>query len=115
MLLARPVGAGAGRRGIYTCIDAKGRRLTADRPIAECIDREQKELSPSGTVKRQDRPGADGRRSAPPRKQERSKAMEERSRLAEEKKRDRALLARYPDQAAHDKERADGPRAGRTR
>jgi hypothetical protein len=24
---------------IYTCIDSKGRRLTADRPIPDCIDR----------------------------------------------------------------------------
>src|SRR5436190_9468818 len=39
--------------GIYTCVDSKGRRLTADRPIAECTDRVQKELNPSGTVKRQ--------------------------------------------------------------
>ena len=26
---------------IYSCIDAKGRRLTSDRPIMECLDREQ--------------------------------------------------------------------------
>ena len=37
--------------GVYTCIDAKGRKLTADRPIVECIDREQKVLNPSGTVR----------------------------------------------------------------
>ena len=37
--------------GVYTCTDAKGRKLTADRPIAECTDREQKILNPSGTVK----------------------------------------------------------------
>jgi hypothetical protein len=24
--------------GIYTCVDAKGRKLTSDRPIAECAD-----------------------------------------------------------------------------
>ena len=23
---------------IYTCIDAQGRRITSDRPIAECLD-----------------------------------------------------------------------------
>jgi hypothetical protein len=33
------------------------------------------------------------------------KVIEERNRLAEEKKRDRALVTRYPDRAAHDKER----------
>ena len=45
-------GSWAQMRSIYTCIDAKGRRLTADRPIAECLDREQKELSGNGTVRR---------------------------------------------------------------
>ena len=38
--------------GIYTCVDAQGRRLTSDRPIRACIDREQKVLNPSGTVRR---------------------------------------------------------------
>ena len=37
--------------GIYTCIDSRGRKLTSDRPIAECTDREQSILNPSGTVK----------------------------------------------------------------
>ena len=37
---------------IYSCVDAAGRRLTADRPILECIDREQRVLGPSGTVQR---------------------------------------------------------------
>ena len=36
---------------IYTCTDASGRKLTSDRPIAECRDREQTILNPSGTVK----------------------------------------------------------------
>ena len=39
--------------GIYTCVDRNGRRLTADRPIPECLDREQRELSPSGMTRRQ--------------------------------------------------------------
>src|SRR3989344_1799514 len=39
--------------GIYTCVDRNGRRLTADRPIPECLDREQRELSPSGITRRQ--------------------------------------------------------------
>ena len=38
--------------GIYTCIDAHGRRLTSDRPIPACIDREQRELNRDGTVRR---------------------------------------------------------------
>ncbi|ROZ79224.1 DUF4124 domain-containing protein [Ramlibacter sp. WS9] len=91
-------------QGIFTCVDAKGRRLTADRPIPECTDREQKELNPTGTVKRKIGPvlTADERAAE---EEKNRKALEERNRLAEEKKRDRALLIRYPDQRAHDKER----------
>ena len=37
---------------IYTCTDAKGRKLNSDRPITECTDREQKVLGRNGTVKR---------------------------------------------------------------
>ena len=91
-------------QGIFTCVDAKGRRLTADRPIPECTDREQKELSATGTVKRKIGPvlTADERAAE---EEKNRKAIEERNRLAEEKKRDRALLVRHPDQRSHDKER----------
>jgi hypothetical protein len=94
-----------GAQGIFTCVDAKGRRLTADRPIAECTDREQKELSATGTVKRKIGPTLTADERAAEEDKNR-KAIEERSRHAEEKKRDRALLVRHPDQRSHDKERA---------
>ena len=45
--------APAAGQGIYTCVDKHGRRITADRPIQECLDREQRELSPSGITRRQ--------------------------------------------------------------
>jgi chromosome segregation ATPase len=95
----------AGAEGIYTCVDKQGRRLTADRPIIDCIDREQKEITPAGTVVRRIGPSltADERAAADERAR---KEAEERSRLADEKRRDRALLTRYPDKAAHDSERA---------
>ena len=38
--------------GIYSCVDAYGRRLTSDRPILSCIDREQRELNRSGGTRR---------------------------------------------------------------
>ena len=38
--------------GVYTCVDAKGRKLTSDRPIYECADRTQQEMTTTGTVKR---------------------------------------------------------------
>jgi hypothetical protein len=91
--------------GIYTCIDAKGRRLTSDRPILECLDREQKELSPSGTVRRTHGPSLTAVESAVQEEKDR-KAAEEKFRLAEEKRREKVLLARYPNRTAHDRERA---------
>lgn len=92
--------------GVYTCIDAKGRKLTADRPIPECLDREQKVLNPSGTVKTKLGPSLTAQEKADQEARDR-RAAEEQGRAAEEKRRDRALLSRYPDRAMHDKERAD--------
>jgi hypothetical protein len=96
--------AQAWAEGIFTCVDGKGRRLTSDRPIIECIDREQRELTPGGVVKRKIGPSltADERAAA---EEKARKEQEERNRLAEEKRRERALLTRYPDKGAHDKER----------
>ena len=33
---------GVAQAAIYTCVDAQGRRITSDRPIAACMDREQR-------------------------------------------------------------------------
>lgn len=103
MLLAGSVG-GACAQSIYACVDAKGRRLTSDRPIAECMDRPQKELSPSGTVRRVVPPPmtADERAAA---EEKARKLAEEKLREDEERRRNRALLARYPDAGSHERER----------
>ena len=93
-------------QGVYTCIDAKGRKLTADRPIAECTDREQKVLNPSGTVKMRVGPTLTAQERAE-QEQKEKREMEERSRVADEKRRDRALLTRYPNKTVHDRERAE--------
>lgn len=92
--------------GIYTCTDARGRKLTSDRPIAECNDREQKLLNPSGTVKGKLGPTLTAREREELELKEKA-AQEERARANEEKRRDRALLVRYPTKAIHDKERAE--------
>lgn len=91
--------------GIYTCVDRNGRRLTADRPIPECLDREQRELSPSGTVRRQIGPSLTEQERAAQEVQRRKEA-EARSREVEERRRERVLTTRYPDKATHDVERA---------
>ena len=101
--LAQPASSSA---GIYTCIDNKGRRITSDRPIMECLDREQRELGRTGVTKRVVPPSytADERNKL---EAQRKAEGEVQARIAEEKRRDRALLIRYPNQTVHDKERAD--------
>lgn len=92
--------------GIYSCIDSQGRRITSDRPIPECLDREQRELGKTGVVRRVVPPSYTAEERA--RLEEQKKAEElQRARVAEERRRDRALLVRYPNQGVHDKERAD--------
>lgn len=92
--------------GVYTCTDAKGRKLTSDRPIAECADREQKVLNPSGTVKAKLGPSLTALERTEIERRER-REIEERNRIADERRRDRALLTRYPGKEVHDGERRD--------
>ena len=92
-------------QGIYTCVDAKGRKITSDRPIAECMDRAQKEISPTGTVKRVLVPPPTAQEQANLEEKEKHD-VEERHKVAKEKLRNRVLFKRYPDGTSHDKERA---------
>jgi len=92
--------------GVYTCVDAKGRKLTADRPIPECTDREQKVLNPSGTVKTKVGPTLTAQERSDQEAKEK-REMEERNRTTDEKRRDRALLIRYPNKGVHDQERQE--------
>lgn len=106
VLLAVSTVALAQGKGIYTCVDSHGRRITSDRPITECLDREQHELTSSGTLKRVVPPSytADERARIDAQKKA-EEALQ--ARVAEEKRRDRALLIRYPNQAVHDRERTE--------
>lgn len=104
--LTGPWVAQAQTQGIYTCIDAKGRKLTSDRPIRECADREQQLLNPSGTVRAIIPPTLTGPERAAQEAKKRREA-EEQARQAEEKRRERALLVRYPNRSTHDKERSE--------
>jgi len=107
MLLTGLLGqAQAQTQGIYSCVDSKGRRLTADRPIAECADREQRVLNPSGTVKGTVGPSLTAHERAELEARQKLEA-EEHARQVEEKRRERALLVRYPNKETHDKERAE--------
>lgn len=90
---------------IYTCTDSQGRKLTSDRPIGACVDREQRELGPSGTTVRRVLGPTLTEHERAALEVQRRQAQEERSRVQEERRRDRVLLARYPDAAAHSVER----------
>lgn len=92
-------------QGIYACVDDKGRKLTSDRPIPECMDRAQRELNPSGTVRRVLAPPPTAKDRAAQEEKEKLDA-DERLKATKEKQLDRALFKRYPDRASHDKERA---------
>lgn len=107
-VLAALLGAAAASQagGIYVCVDAKGRRLTSDRPMAECADREQKEMNASGTVRRTVPPSMTAAERAAHEEAQR-RQNDERLRQQEERRMERALLVRYPDQAVHDAERAN--------
>ncbi len=93
-------------QGIYTCVDAKGRKLTSDRPIPDCVDREQNVLNPSGTVKAKVGPTLTApeiaAQEAKTRQEQEAKALQ-----VEERRRDRALVLRYPNRQIHDQERAE--------
>lgn len=90
--------------GIYSCVDDKGRRLTSDRPIAECSGREQHILNRDGSVKAVQPPTLTAEETAALEARER-KAAAERAALIEATRRDKNLLARYPNEAAHRKAR----------
>ncbi|SDJ22627.1 DUF4124 domain-containing protein [Variovorax sp. OV700] len=91
---------------IYTCTDARGRTLTADRPIAECTDREQRELNPSGTTRRRVEPTYTPRELAEREDRAREAALQA-ARQLDERRRERALLVRYPNATVHDRERGE--------
>ena len=90
--------------GIYTCTDDKGVRRTSDRPIAECIDREQRVLNADGSVKRIVPPTLTAEERAEREAAER-KMAEERAALNDAVRRDRNLKARFPNEATHQKAR----------
>ncbi|RZL11204.1 MAG: DUF4124 domain-containing protein [Rubrivivax sp.] len=90
--------------GIYSCVDGRGKRLTSDRPIQECLDREQRVLNKDGSQ----------RKLLPPRQTPQERAAAEEARRQREQRelaqkdavrRDRNLLFRYPNEAAHHKAR----------
>jgi len=93
-----------GGAGIYTCTTADGRKLTSDRLIPECANREHHVLNRDGSL----------RATLPPLQSPEERANQElleRKRNAERatqldaQRRDRNLMMRFPNEAAHHKVR----------
>ena len=88
----------------FVCVDASGRRITSDRPIPECSNREQREMTSSGAVKRVIAPHLTPEERAQADKKAEAETAR-RQQVLEQQRRDRALLARYPTPNQHDAER----------
>jgi hypothetical protein len=93
---------------IYTCVDASGRRLSSDRPIPECLDREQRELSSTGVTRRVIPPAqsdADRAREMALKQEQVQQREQEKAKQKEADRRNQLMLMRYPNQTKHDAER----------
>jgi Domain of unknown function (DUF4124) len=97
--------AAAASGGIYTCTDDHGRKLTSDRPIADCNAKEQRILNRDGSLKAIHPPTltVDERAEAEARER---KAVELRAAQADAVRRDRNLMTRYRTEDAHNAARA---------
>jgi hypothetical protein len=96
--------AGPTGKGIYSCVDSTGKRLNSDRPIAQCNDREQIERNSDGSIKRRIPPTMTPDERAEQEAREKEEALV-RSNRQEAIRRDRNLLQRFPNEAAHNKAR----------
>lgn len=104
--LAAAAGLDAAAQGIYTCTDSRGRKLTSDRPILECLDREQKVLNKDGSPRGVLPPSLTAEERAELEARERRREQE-RMALQDAIRRDKLLLSRYPNEKAHHKAREE--------
>ncbi|HEY0955710.1 MAG TPA: hypothetical protein VGE36_13175 [Roseateles sp.] len=91
-------------KGIYTCTTTDGRKLTSDRPIAECTSREQRVLNPDGSQRTTLPPFLSPEERAAKEAADR-RAAAERVAAQDAIRRDRTLMQRYPNEAAHQRAR----------
>jgi uncharacterized small protein (DUF1192 family) len=92
-----------GGRTIFQC-EVDGKKITSDRVIPNCVHKEQKELNPDGSLKRIIPPTLTSDELAAQEQRER----EEKAALSAKNdavRRDRNLMQRFPDEAAHRKAR----------
>jgi hypothetical protein len=91
-------------QAIYSCTDASGRRLTSDRPIPECLDREQRLLNKDGSSRNVMPPRMSPKERAAREEADRQKALADAA-YKDAVRRDRNLMNRFPNEAAHRKAR----------
>lgn len=106
LAFAPPGAFGQGQQkatAIFSC-EINGKKLTSDRPIRECNEREQREHNQDGSVRGVRPPPmtADERAELEARQQQEALA---RNQQREAVRRDRNLLQRFPNEAAHKKAR----------
>ena len=90
--------------GIYSCVDDRGRRLTSDRPIPECLAKEQRMLNADGSLKAMHPPSLTPEERAAQEARERS-AAQARAARDEAVRRDRQLLLRFRTEPQHTRAR----------
>lgn len=93
-------GASGTLAGIYQCVDANGKKLTSDRPIAACSDREQRELRVDGSTKRVVPPTMTTEERGALEAKEREE-LAKRVSIKDAVRRDRLLATRFPNEATH--------------
>ena len=103
MTLAEFAGAADAARPIIQC-EINGKKVTSDRLIAECHHKEQRELYPDGSLKRIIPPTPTADELAAKEQQDREAKLEFAAR-SDAVRRDRNLMQRFPDEAAHRKAR----------
>ncbi|MGY0196798.1 DUF4124 domain-containing protein [Leptothrix sp. BB-4] len=107
-LLVGALACGAARAqsapSIYTCVDAKGRKLTSDRPIPECLDRTQDLRNKDGSVRAKVTPSMTAEERAAQEEAQRAELVRDAARK-DALRHDRNLLTRYPDEATHERAR----------
>lgn len=91
-------------KGIYTCTTADGRKLTSDRPIAECTAREQRVLNPDGSHRTTLPPFLSPEERAAKEAADR-RATADRIAQLDAVRRDRTLMQRYPNEPSHQRAR----------
>ncbi|HEY4080754.1 MAG TPA: hypothetical protein VGM81_08660 [Burkholderiaceae bacterium] len=93
-------------RAIYTCTAPDGRKLTSDRPIADCSAREQRVLNADGSLRTILPPFLSPEERAAKEANDR-KAAAARAAQADVVRRDRNLMQRFPNEAAHKRARSE--------